>query len=184
LFLFFFSLNLKKICFIKTMGKQIILYVILVGVLVALYMLVRHCGNKRGRQGKVGMGPVNPNVQLDHKNPCDYLAMNGYTPATVQACDVSNTICGTPSAVDWVVSFSELYDPFDPRAEQMMKSYAADVSQHHEHCVPPGLCSTNVDCQPRGTDFGLTCKNIKCVPDDCKPEEECTPKMICTGSCL
>lgn len=175
------------------MGKQLVLCILLVVVLVALYMLVRRCDGKqdkkRRHRRKYGVGPVNPNarsnVQIDHRNPCDYLAINGYDPSVVQLCNQYGKICGTPSVFDYAVSVSESFETFDKEgAINAMKSDLALVTSHHNMCMAPSVCTTDSDCQPAGTDFGMSCKNIVCVQDDCKPEEECTPSQICTGSCL
>jgi hypothetical protein len=167
------------------MGKKLVLCVILCGVLLALYYLLRHCGGSKHRQRKLGMGPVNPNVAAVHNDPCDYLASNGYDPSVVSACDKYGKICGMASSMEHTLAFSENFDPFDKNDSiNAMQSDLADVMVHPNNCQPPAQCSSNTDCQPMGTDFGLSCKNIVCKPDDCQPGEECTQHMVCTGACL
>jgi len=169
------------------MSKKLVLCLILVAVLVVLYMVVRRCGVVCEGRNRSMFGPVNPNavgVDILHKNPCDLLAMNGYKPEVVQGCNDYGKKCGTSSTLYQALEFSQMYDPFDPDAVGAMQSRVADVMDHPEHCSPPAPCSTTSDCHPFGTDFDLKCQNITCVPDDCKPGEECVQKMICTGSCL
>jgi len=153
-------------------------------------MLMRHCGGGGGgtkhRQRKLGMGPVNPNVSIEPTNPCVMLTaeQNQYDPAAVPVCEQYGKICGMPSLLNYVLWFSENNEPEDKASLTQIKSDLADVMVHPNHCALPSQCSTNTDCQPMGTDFGLQCKNIVCKPDDCQPGEECTPSLVCTGACL
>jgi len=180
------------------MGKQTVLCVILVVVLVGLFMLVKNCGKgehhkhqakKHQPMRRLGVrGPVNPNSfppQL--VNPCDILTHENlqYNPATIPVCNEIGKLCGVPSLLNYVVGFVEGVNPTEDggglnEIKQDLATFQADRSQ----CPPPGQCDTNSDCQPNNTNFGLKCKNITCVPDDCKPEEECTPGLVCKGSCL